>query len=236
MTRFIRWQILLVASTVSLVALTASVMLSAPVAVATTAHSAKRAKKHRKAKKKHTARKPTGKKVANAAITAGTETLTFNATAAGALEKAKVSVTLVSPASGALSSGFVFPLTGGTLNPGTGLGTVTTGGGITFATSFGVAGLFSSETNATVSEPSLALNTAPTLSLTSQQAIPPTFPFATANLKGVHPVSHVGAIALIDLPVSLTSTGARFLNEFAAGSFTTGEALGTLTIDVTSSS
>jgi hypothetical protein len=227
MTRLIRGQVLL-ASIALLATFTALYVSSAPIAAASTARSAKKSKKH-KSKKKAV------KKMKNERITAGTETLMFNAAVAGALEKAKVSTTATSPASGSLSSGFIFPLASGTLNPTTGLGSVTATGGITFASSFSVPGLFSSESNASVSEPALALNTAPTLSLTSQQATPPTFPFATVSLKGVHPASRAGAITLSDLPASLTATGAQFLNEFAAGSFTSGEAAGTLTVDVTAS-
>ena len=230
MTRFVRGQILLV-SIASLLALTVSATLSVPVAGAFTAHVAKKSKKHKKAKKKHAA-----KNVSSVKITAGTETLTFNTTAAQALEKAKVAMTVVSPATGSLSAGFVFELTGGTLNPATGLGSVSAGGGITFATSFSVPGLFSSESNSTVSEPALALNSTPTLSVTSQQVTPPTFPFETVSLKGVRPVSHGGTITLSDLPASLTSTGAQFLNQFASGSFTTGEAVGAVSVDVTASS
>ncbi len=233
MTRFIRGQMILLVSIASLLALTVSATLSAPVAGAAPAHSTKKSKKHKKAKRKHASKKPAGKKVANATITGGSETLTFNATTAGTLEKAKVSITVVSPATGALATGFVFPLSAGTLNSVTGLGSVTGTGGIEFATSFSVAGLFSTETNATISEPALALNSTPTLSLTSQQANPPTFPFGTASLKGVRPVSHAGTITLSNLPVSLTSTGAQFFNQFASGAFTAGEAAGTLTVQAT---
>jgi hypothetical protein len=232
MTRLVRGQIMLVSIT-ALLALTMSVTFSAPLAAAAPAHSAKKSKKHKKSKRKHGTK---AKKTANATVTGGTETLTFNTTAAQALEKGKVSTTLVNPASGSLATGFVFQLSGGTLNPSTGLGSLTSTGGVTFATSFSVPGLFSSESNATISEPSLALNSAPTLSFTSQQANPPTFPFGTVSLKGVHPSSHGGSITLADLPVALTSAGARFLNEFAAGSFTAGEAIGTVTIDATTGS
>ncbi len=93
--------------------------------------------------------------MASVKITAGNETLAFNTQATQALEKAKVSVAAVGPATGALASGFVFPFAGGTLNPSTGFGSLTTTGGITFSTSFSVAGLFSSGSEATISEPSL---------------------------------------------------------------------------------
>jgi hypothetical protein len=225
MLRMVRTQVLV--SIVSMLTLGASVTLSVPTATAAAAHSSKKSKGHKKKKKKAV------KKAPNATVTAGTETLTFNATAAQALEKAKVSTTVVSPATGALSSGFVFPIAGGTLNPVTGLGSITTTGGITFATSFSVPGLFSSESNATAAEPALKLSSASTLSLTSAQVSPPTFPFAT--VKGVHPSSHAGAIALLNMPVSLTSTGAQFLGQFATGAFTAGEAIGTITVQVTAS-
>jgi hypothetical protein len=183
-------------SIVSLLAFTAVATLSAPVAGASPAHAskkAKKAKKKAKVKKKHAA-----KKVANVTVTGGSETLTFNAAAVQTLEKDKVSTTLISPATGALASGIVFTLSGGTLNPGTGLGSVTAAGGVTFATSFSVPGLFSSESNLTASEPSVALNTAPTLSFTSQNASPPTFQFATVSLKGVKPTSGAGTLTLVN--------------------------------------
>jgi hypothetical protein len=230
MIQTIRAQIALF-SAVSLLVLGAATMLSAPVAAAAPAHASKKVKRHKKAKKKKAA-----KKVASVKVTAGNETLTFNTPATQALEKAKVSLAAVSPATGALASGFVFPLSSGTLNPSTGFGSLSTTGGIVFSTSFSVPGLFSSGSEATISEPSLSLGSASTLSFTSQQASPPTFPFATVSLKGVHPVVSGPAMTLTNLPVSLTATGAQFLGEFANGAFTTGETVGTVTVQVTASS
>jgi Htaa len=230
MIRMIRAQIALF-SAVSLLVLGAATMLSTPVAVAASAHASKKVKKHKKAKKKKAA-----KKVASVKVTAGTETLAFNTQETQALEKAKVSLAAVSPATGALASGFVFPLSGGTLNPSTGVGSLTTTGGITFSTSFGVPGLFSSGSEATISEPSLGLGSTSTLSFTSQQASPPTFPFASVSLKGVHPVVSGAVITLTNLPVSLAATGVQFLGEFASGALTIREAVGTVTVQVTASS
>ena len=230
MTRTIRMQVAAL-SVGSLLAFGAATTLSAPIAAAAPAHASKKAKKHKKGKKKKAV-----KKTVSIKVTAGTETLAFNAQAAQALEKAKVSLAAVSPATGALASGFVFQIAGGTLNPSTGFGSLTTTGGITFSTSFGVAGLFSGGSEATVSEPSLALGSSSTLSFTSQQASPPTFPFATVSLKGVHPVVNGAAIALTNLPVSLSATGVQFLGKFASGAFTSGEAIGTVTVQATASS
>jgi hypothetical protein len=235
MTGLVRAKIVL-ASIVALMAFAAVATLSAPVAGAAPAHVSKKAKKGKKkakAKKKHATQKGSVKKVANVTVTGGSEMLTFNATTVQTLEKDKVSTAIISPATGALASGIVFTLSGGTLNPGTGLGSVTAGGGVTFATSFSVPGLFSSESNLTASEPSVALNAAPTLSFTSQNSTPPTFPFATISLKGVKPTSGAGTLTLANAALSLTATGAQFLNEFASNAFTTGEAVGTLTIQAT---
>jgi hypothetical protein len=236
MIRLVRAKVVLM-SIVSLLAFTAVATLSAPVAGAVSAHASKKAKKGKKktkAKKKQAAKKKSTKKVANVTVTGGSETLTFNTTVVQALVKDKVSTTIVSPATGTLASGIVFTLSaGGTLNPGTGLGSVTAAGGLTFATSFSVPGLFSSESNLTASEPSVALNAAPTLSFTSQNATPPTFPFATVSLKGVKPTSGAGTLTLANAALSLTATGAQFLNESASNAFTTGEAVGTLTIQAT---
>lgn len=223
MIRTIRAQVMLI-STVSLVVLGSTTASSVPTASATTIPGVKNSKKHKKAKKHHT------KTVTSVKVRAGSETLAFNAKAVQALEKGKVSVTAVSPATGALASGFVFPLSGGTLNPTTGLGSLTATGGIALATSFSVPGLFNSETNSTISGPALALGSAPALSFTSQQTSPPTFPFATTSLEGVHPVAHGAAIALTNLQLSLTATGVQFLNQFASGAFATGEAVGTITV------
>jgi hypothetical protein len=217
-------------STVSLLVLVGAAIATVPAAPASVAHSAKKSKKHKKSKKK------SAKKVTSVKVTAGTETLTFNAQAFAALEKAKVSVTAVSPATGTVATGFVFPLTGGTLNPSSGAGSVTATGGITFASSFSVPGLFSSESNSTISEPGLVLASASTLSFTSQQASPPTFPFGTTSLKGIHPGSYAGAISLTNLPVSLGPVGVQFLNQFASGAFTAGQAFGTVTVRVSASS
>ncbi len=230
MIRMVRAQIALF-SAVSLLALGAATMLSTPVAVSAPAHASKKVKKHKKNKKKKAA-----KRVASVKITAGNETLAFNTQATQALEKAKVSLAAVGPATGALASGFVFPLAGGTLNPSTGYGSLTTTGGITLSTSFSVPGLFSSGSEATISEPSLTLGSSSSLSFTSQQASPPTFPFASVSLKGVRPVVGGATITLTNLPVSLTATGVQFLGGFASGAFTTGEAVGTITVQVTASS
>jgi hypothetical protein len=230
MIRIIRVQVALF-SAVSLLALGASATLSAPIAAAAPAHASKKSKKYKKGK-----RKKAVKKVASRKVTGGTETLTFNTQAAQALEKAKVSVAAVSPASGALATGFVFPLSGGTLNPATGIGSLSATGGIAFSTSFSVPGLFSSGSEATISEPSLTLGSTSTLSFTSQQVSPPTFPFATIGLKGAHPVVNGAAITIANLPVSLTSTGVQFLSGFAAGAFTAGESVGTVTVQVSASS
>jgi hypothetical protein len=239
MIRLVRAKVVLMAI-VSLLAFAAVATLSAPFAGAAPAHLSKKTKKGKakaKAKKKHAAKKGSAKKpakkVANVTVTGGSETLTFNAMAVQTLEKDKVSTTIVSPATGALASGIVFSISGGTLNPGTGLGSVTTGGGVTFSTSFSVPGLFSSESNSTVSEPSVALNSAPTLSFTSANVTPPTFPFATVSLQGVRPTSGAGTLTLANAALSLTATGAQFMNQFASNAFTTGEAIGTLTIQAT---
>ncbi len=224
MIRMIRAQIALL-SAVSLLVTGAAIMLSTPVAAAAPAHASKKVGKHTKAKKKKAA-----KQVASIKIMAGNETLTFNTQATQALEKAKVSLVAVGPATGALASGFVFPLAGGTLNPSTGYGSLTTTGGITLSTSFGAPGLFSSGSEATISEPSLSLGSGSSLSFTSQQANPPRFPFATVSLKRVYPVASGATITLTSLPVALTATGVQFLGGFASGAFTTGEVVGTLAV------
>lgn len=248
MIRVVRAKVVLM-SVVSLLAFAASTTLSVPLVSAASAHVAKKAKKDKKkakGKKKHATRKGSSKKVADVTVRGGSETLTFNATVVQTLEKDKVSTTIVSPATGALASGIVFTLSGGTLNPETGFGPVSASGGVTFATSFSVPGLFSSESNLTASEPSIALTTAPTpsessgaldaagvLSFTSQNATPPTFPYAMVSLKGVKPTSGAGTLTLTNAALSLTPTGAQFMNEFASNAFTTGEAVGTLTIQAT---
>jgi hypothetical protein len=222
----------LTAFAVLLAALGATAMLCAPtIAAASNVHAQISKKKHKKSKKKKTP-----KKTASVKITAGTETLTFNTQTVQALEKAKVSVAAVSPATGALASGFVFPLAGGTLNSSSVVGSLKTTGGITLSTSFSVAGLFSGGSEATISEPALALGSSSTLSFTSQQASPPTFPFATIALKGVHPAVSGAAITLTNLPLALTATGVQFLGEFASGAFTTGEVVGGVTVQVSASS
>jgi hypothetical protein len=230
MPRIIRVQVASLLA-IALLALGASAMLCAPIVAAAPAHASKKSKKHKKAKKKKAV-----KKAASVKVTAGTETLSFNAEAVQTFEKAKVSVAAASPATGALAAGFVFPISGGNLNPGSGFGSLSTTGAIVFSTSFSVPGLFSSGSEATISEPSLVLGSTSTLSFTSQQATPPTFPFATVSLKGVHPAVQGAAITLSNLPVSLTSTGVQFLSGFATGAFTAGETVGTLTVQVSASS
>jgi hypothetical protein len=229
MVRLIRTRTVLV-SAVALLALCAASTLSVPSALAASAHLSKKAKKHKKGLKKKTA-----KKVVSVKVTAGTETLSFSTQATQALEKADVSVVAVSPATGMLASGFVFPLAGGTLNPATGFGSLTTTGGLTFSTSVGVPE-FSLGREATISGPLLGLGSSSALSFTSQQATPPKFSFASVALKAVHPLVDGSAITLTNLRASLTAAGAQFLNEFASGAFASGEAVGSVTVQVSSSS
>ncbi|HTA96187.1 MAG TPA: hypothetical protein VK730_00915 [Solirubrobacteraceae bacterium] len=217
-------------SAVSLLTLCAASTVSVPSALAASAHLSKKAKKHKKGGKKKAA-----KKVASVRVMAGTETLLFSTQAVQALEKADVSVAAVSPATGVLASGFVFSLAGGTLNPATGFGSLTTTGGLTFSRSVGPPG-FSLGSEATISEALLGLGSASMLSFTSQQATPPKFSFASVALKAVHPFVDGSAITLTNLRASLTATGAQFLNEFAGAVFTSGEAVGSVTVQVSSSS
>ena len=230
MTRVIRAQTA-VASAVSLLAgLGMATAVCSPAADAGGLHLSKKAEGHRKAQKKKA-----HKKVARVKVTAGTETLLFNARVAQALEKAGVSVAAVSPATGVLTSGFVFPLTGGILNPATGVGSLTTTGGLTLSTSVGVPE-FSFGREATISEPFLGLGSSSTLSFTSQQATPPKFPFASIALEAVHPLVEGSTITLTSLPALLSVSGAQFLDEFASGAFVRGEVVGSVTVQVSSSS
>jgi hypothetical protein len=229
MIRVIRTRAGLVSAVSLLLALGVSTTVSSPSAAATSARVSKKSEKHKKAKKKKAA-----KRVASVQVSAGTETLVFSTHTVQALETAKASLVAVSPASGAVASGFAFPLAGGTLNPSTGFGSLGATGGLTLSTSIGVPG-FSFGSEATISEPFLGLGSASTLSFTSQQATPPKFSFGTVDLKSVHPLVIGSTITLTSLRVSLTSTGARFLNEFASGAFLTGEAVGTVTVQVTAS-
>jgi hypothetical protein len=226
MIRVVRTRAMLFSAVSLLLALGVPSMLSAPIAGAAPVHVSKKVKKHKKA-----AKKKAHKKVASVKVAAGTETLLFNTQTAQALEKANVSIAPVSPATGVLPSGFVFPLAGGSLNPATGYGSLTTTGGLTFSTSVGVPG-FSLGREATISEPILGLGSSSTLSFTSQQATPPKFSFASVGLKAAHPFVYGSAITLANLRISLTATGARFLNEFAGSSFTGGEVVGSLTVQV----
>jgi hypothetical protein len=230
MTRITRAHTALASAVSLLVALGVSTTVCSPVADAANVHLSEKAEGHKEAGKKKA-----HKKVARVKVTAGTETLLFNARVAQALEKAGVSVAAVSPAAGVLTSGFVFQLTGGTLNPATGVGSLTTTGGLTFSTSVGVPE-FSFGREATISEPFLGLGSSSTLSFTSQQATPPKFPFASIALKAVHPLVEGSAITLTNLPALLTVSGARFLDEFASGVFARGEAAGSVTVQVSSSS
>ncbi|HEV7937740.1 MAG TPA: hypothetical protein VGP18_06920 [Solirubrobacteraceae bacterium] len=229
MIRAIRTRALSFSAVSLLLTLAVATSLAAPIAVAAGAHTSKQVKKHKKSKKKGT------KKVASVKVTAGTATLVFNTQTAQALEKANVTVAVGSPATGALASGFVFPLAGRTLNPATGFGSLTATGGLTFSTSVGVPG-FSFGREATVAEPSLSLGSVSTLSFASQQATPPKFSFATVALKGAHPLVDGSTITLTNLQASLDSAGAQFLNEFASGAFKIGETVGSITVQVTTSS
>lgn len=230
MIRAIRTQIVLFSAVSLLLALGVTTTLSAPIAAASPSHASKKAKKHKK-----TGKKKAAKKVASVKVTTGTETFVLSTQVVQALEKANVSVAAVSPATGVLASGFVFPLAGGSLNPATGFGTLTTTGGLTLSTSVGAPG-FSFGREATISEPFLGLGSTSTLSFTSLQATPPKFSFASVALKAVHPFVYGSAITLTNLRASLTVAGAQFLNEFADGAFASGEAIGSVNVQISSSS
>ena len=114
------------------------------------------------------------KKVANVKVTGGTETLTFNTTAVQALEKAKAHHHR-QPGHRRTRLGHRLLALRRHAQSGDWTWFGERHGGITFSTSFRPRPV-SSETNSTVSEPAVALNTTPTMSLTSQQVRPPNVP------------------------------------------------------------
>jgi len=169
-------------------------------------------------------------------ITGGSLTLTFTSAAWAKLDHSLGSTFTdttmpVEPAT-ATSGTFTFPLTGGSLNSATGYGDVMASGGITVTSTTSLGVLGSSGSNASATSPVVAIGSTSTVTMTSEQFSPPAVPLFELNTSAVTPAVASGTVTLSNVPVTLTSAGEQFFS--IVGSFSSGEQVGTLTIDATS--
>jgi hypothetical protein len=197
----------------------------------------KKGKKKGKGKpKKHKAAKgktPT-KTVSNVTLTGGTATLTLTPTAASTLEKLKVTLTAATPATLPSPTEVSLPVSGGSLNPSTGEGTVDLGGGFTFLGPEISDYFFTSQAAVSLEAP-LAIKLAGATSsvLTANVGNPPVNgPFF--DLKAGKPKSAAGSITLEGILANLSSPASTVLNDFGSNSFATGQTLADITVNATS--
>ncbi len=197
------------------------------------AKAKKKGKPHKKKHKKHkTTTKPT-KSVPSVKLTGGSATIALSSTAGSALEKAKVTLTVTAPATLPGATQVSMPITGGTLNPGTGEGTVDLGGGFTFLGPEENLFLFTSQSAVSLESPVAIKLAGSSSDLSANVGSPPlNAPFFT--LKAGKPTSAAGTLTLAGIAASLNSQAAEVMSEaFGAGSFTNGETVATISLQAT---
>lgn len=215
--------------------LTEAVYAATPAHQATSKAKGKKGKGKRKHKgKKKGKGKTTGKTLPSVKLTGGTATLMLNSAAASAIEKAKVTLTVTAPATLPSASEVSMPITGGTLNPSTGAGTVDLGGGFTFLGPEVNLVFFTSQSAVSLQSPiviKIAGSTTSTLSANVGEP-PVNGPFFI--LKAGKPKSGSGTLTLDGVGASLEGPAAEVMTKaFSGASFTTGEAFGSLNVDAT---
>lgn len=225
----------------ALLGVTSSVLSVAALAATPAHHSSKaksKGKKKGKAKKGKSKKKKTGKKPStsepSAKLSGGTATISLAASGTSALEAAKVTLTAASPATLPSATQVSMPITGGTLNPSTGEGTVDLGGGFTFLGPVENLVFFTTQSAVSLEAPvvmKLAGSTGSNLS--ANVGSPPLdAPFFT--LKAGKPKSAAGSIALEGISASLDSAAAEVMGKaFSGSSFTAGETLASISLQAT---
>ncbi len=192
-----------------------------------------KAKKHKAAKGKAPAKTP-AKTVPNVTLTGGTATLTLTPAAASTLEKLKVTLTAATPATLPSATEVSMPVSGGSLNPSTGEGTVDLSGGFTFLGPEESNFFFTSQAAVSLEAPLVIKLAGSTNSVLSANVGSPPVNGPFFDLKAGKPKSATGSITLEGIVANLSSPAATVLNDFGSNSFTTGQTLADITVDATS--
>jgi hypothetical protein len=212
---------------------------SGPAGAATPAHRALKAKaKGKKHKSKGRKKGKKGKKPSvstpSVKLTGGAATITLTASGASALEAAKATLTATAPATLPTATQVSMPITGGTLNPSTGEGTVDLGGGFTFLGPVVNLVFFTSQSAVSLEAPVvIKLAGSKGSSLSANVGSPPLdAPFFT--LKAGKPKSAAGSLTLEGISASLDSAAAEVMGKaFSGSSFTTGQTLANVSLQAT---
>jgi hypothetical protein len=187
-------------------------------------------KKHKSKGKKKKSTQP-AKKAPSVTLTGGTATISLSSGAASSLEKAKVTLTVTAPATLPAATQVSLPVTGGTLTPSTGEGTVDLGGGFTFLGPLVNLIFFTSQSAVSLQSPVvLKLASASSSNLSANVGEPPlNAPFFT--LKPVKATSSSSTVTLSGIGASLDSAAAEVMTKaFSGATFTTGESFASITI------
>lgn len=191
-------------------------------------HKSKGKKSKSKGKKKNT---QPAKKAPSVTLTGGTATISLSSSAASSLEKAKVTLTVTAPTTLPTATQVSLPVTGGTLTPSTGEGTVDLGGGFTFLGPLVNLVFFTSQSAVSLQSPVvIKLGSASSSNLSANVGEPPLdAPFFT--LKPVKATSSSSTVTLSGIGASLDSAAAEVMTKaFSGATFTTGESFASITI------
>ncbi|MGA8353384.1 MAG: hypothetical protein WB698_04380 [Solirubrobacteraceae bacterium] len=193
----------------------------------------KKKSKGKKGKSKGKKKKSTqpAKKAPSVTLTGGTATISLSSGAASSLEKAKVTLTATAPATLPAATQVSLPVTGGTLTPSTGEGTVDLGGGFTFLGPLVNLIFFTSQSAVSLQSPVvIKLGSASSSNLSANVGEPPLdAPFFT--LKPVKATSSSSTVTLSGIGASLDSAAAEVMTKaFSGATFTTSESFASITI------
>lgn len=224
----------------------AGTVLAAAAQAAAPAHQAAgKTKGKGKGKKKHKGKAKKGKakgkqkkttqpasKAPSVTLTGGSATISLSSTAAGALEKAKVTLEITAPATLPSATEVSLPVTGGTLTPSTGEGTIDLGGGFTFLGPVVNLVFFTSQSAISLQSPVVIKlgSSASSSNLSANVGEPPVdAPFFT--LKPVKATSSTGTVTLSGIGASLDSAAAEVMGKaFSGATFTTGESFASISV------
>lgn len=192
-----------------------------------------RGKKGKGKQKKSTT--PAAKSAPSVKLTGGTATIALTSSGASALEAAKVTLSAATPATTPSATQVSLPITGGTLAPSTGEGTIDLGGGFTFLGPVVNLYFFTSQSAVSLESPVvIKLAGASGSSLSANVGSPPV-DAAFFTLKPGKASSAAGTVTVTGIAASLDSAAAEVMGKaFSGTTFKTGEELASIAIAATS--
>lgn len=197
------------------------------------ANAAKKAKSHHK--KHKTKKKHKAKKLANVSLTAGSVTLAFNQTVSASFQKQNVTLSPTAPAQVPGANTVTFPIASGTLNPGTGYGSVNLTGGFTFEGPTTNIVFFSSQSSVSLAAPITITLGAGSVSQLSANVGSPPQDAAFFTLKATKPTVQGKTLTISAIPTALNAPAASVMSQaFGSGAYQTGEEVATITIQAIS--